>query len=51
MVKPLYLFFAFVAMLCMLAVMVAFVVAPDSGPWDRGDADTIQSPPVVDIVE
>lgn len=51
MVKPLYLFLAFVAMLCMLAIMVAFVVGPDSGPWDRGDSPTVQNPPVVDIVE
>ena len=52
MVKPLYLFFAFLAMLATIAVLIAFVTQVDNGsPFDRGDSPTIQHPPVVDVVE
>ena len=38
MVKPAYLFFAFITLLIFLAILVAFTVLPDNGtPFDRGD--------------
>ena len=38
MVKPAYLFFAFLTFLAFVAILVAFTVLPDNGgPWDRGD--------------
>ena len=38
MVKPAYLFFAFLTLLIFLAILVAFTVLPDNGtPFDRGD--------------
>ena len=36
MVKPQYLFFAFLTMLVFLAILVAFIVGPDSSPFDSG---------------
>jgi len=42
MVKPVYLFFAFLTLLIFLAILVTFVVLPgndndNKGPFDRGD--------------
>ena len=38
MVKPAYLFFAFLTFLIFVAILVAFVALPDNGgPFDRGD--------------
>jgi hypothetical protein len=52
MVKPLYLFFAFLAMLATIAVLIAFVTQVDNGtPFERGDTPSIQNPPVEDVVE
>ncbi len=36
MVKPAYMFFAFLTLLIFLAILVAFVFGPDSGPFDKG---------------
>jgi hypothetical protein len=36
MVKPAYLLAAFLVFLVFLAGLVAFVVGPDSGPFDKG---------------
>ena len=36
MVKPAFVFCAFLALLVFLAILVAFVVVPDSGPFDNG---------------
>ncbi len=42
MVKPAYLFFAFLTLLIFLAILVAFVVLPDNGtPFDRGDSPSL----------
>jgi hypothetical protein len=38
MVKPVYLFFAFLMFCAFVAILVAFVALPDSGPFDHGDA-------------
>ena len=52
MVKPMYLFFAFLAMLATIAVLIAFVTHVDNGsPFDRGDSPTIKNPPTLDVVE
>ena len=52
MVSPMNLFFAFLAMLATIAILIAFVTLPDNGtPFDRGDSPTIQNPPAVDVVE
>jgi hypothetical protein len=45
MVKPAYLFFAFLAMLGCIAVLVAFTTQVDNGgPWDRGDTPSKVEP-------
>jgi hypothetical protein len=44
MVKPAYLFFAFLTLLIFLAILVAFVALPDSGPFDRGDTPSLVTP-------
>jgi len=49
MVKPAYLFFAFLALLIFIGILVAFVALPDSGPFDRGDSDTGATPSLVEI--
>lgn len=36
MVKPAYLFFAFLTLLIFVAILIAFVVGPDSGPFQKG---------------
>jgi hypothetical protein len=36
MVKPAYLFFAFLSLLIFIAILIAFVVGPDIGPFDKG---------------
>jgi F0F1-type ATP synthase membrane subunit b/b' len=36
MVKPTYLLFAVLTFVIFLAILVAFVAAPDSGPFDSG---------------
>lgn len=36
MVKPMYLLFAVLALVIFLAILVAFVAGPDSGPFDSG---------------
>jgi hypothetical protein len=52
MVKPMYLFFAFLAMLATIAVLIAFATQVDNGsPFDRGDSPTIKNPPTLDVVE
>lgn len=44
MVKPAFVFCAFLTLLIFLAILVAFVVLPDSGPFERGDAPSQVSP-------
>jgi hypothetical protein len=45
MVKPAYLFFAFLAMLATIAILIAFVTLPDNGtPFDRGDTPSQITP-------
>ena len=45
MVKPAYLFFAFLALLIFIAILVAFVALPDNGgPFDRGDTPSLVTP-------
>ncbi len=45
MVKPAYLFMAFLALLIFIAILVAFVVLPDNGtPFDRGDSPSLVTP-------
>jgi hypothetical protein len=42
MVKPAYLFFAFLTFLVFVAILVAFTALPDNGgPWDRGDSPSL----------
>jgi hypothetical protein len=44
MVKPAYLFLAFLGLLIFVAILVAFVALPDSGPFDRGDTPSLVTP-------
>jgi hypothetical protein len=37
MVKPAFVFWSVVTLLVFIAILVAFTVLPDSGPFDRGD--------------
>ena len=41
MVKPAYLLAAFVALLVFLAILLAFVFGPDSGPFDNGASPSL----------
>jgi hypothetical protein len=42
MVKPAYMFFAFLTLLIFVAILVAFVALPDNGtPFDRGDTPSL----------
>jgi hypothetical protein len=41
MVKPAYLLAAFVMMLIFIAGLIAFVVGPDSGPFDNGASPSL----------
>ncbi len=44
MVKPAYLFFAFLTFLVFVAILVAFTTQVDNGgPWDRGDTPSAVS--------
>lgn len=36
MVKPVYLFFAFLMLLAFVAILIAFVALPDSSPFAKG---------------
>lgn len=42
MVKPVYLFFAFLMFLAFMAILVAFVALPDSGPFAHGTSPCSQ---------
>jgi hypothetical protein len=45
MVKPAYLFFAFLTFLIFMAILVAFVALPDNGdPFQRGDTPSLITP-------
>jgi len=48
MVKPAYLFFAFLTLLIFVAILIAFVFGPDSGPFDKGYSPGA-TPSLVDI--
>ena len=44
MVKPAFVFCAFLTLLIFLAILVAFVVLPDSSPFSRGDTPSQVEP-------
>lgn len=44
MVKPAFVFWSVVTLLVFLAILVAFVVLPDSGPFNRGDTPSLVTP-------
>jgi len=48
MVKPAYLFFAFLTLLIFVAILIAFVFGPDSGPFEKGYSPGA-TPSLVDI--
>ena len=41
MVKPVYMLFAVLMLVVVLAILGAFVFGPDSGPFDRGSSPSL----------
>jgi hypothetical protein len=44
MVKPAFVFWSVVTLLVFLAILIAFVALPDSGPFERGDTPSLVTP-------